>query len=215
MATQAQIDANRQNAQHSTGPVTEAGRAAVSQNRTTHGLTGEFKTRTEAETAEYARLLEKLCEDHNANTTTEIELVSKMVQSLMRSNRAGQLQDLSLDLIGDYADIDEEACDRARKDLELYTRYQASADRAYQRYAAELRKFQEANRKVEIGFESQKRQRAEETRKQERHDVIIATAKARLEHQLFRNSKLSAPVPVENAHQNAAPACEVPLREAA
>ena len=58
MATQAQIDANRQNAQHSTGPVTEAGRAAVSQNRTTHGLTGEFKTRTEAETAEYARLLE-------------------------------------------------------------------------------------------------------------------------------------------------------------
>ena len=133
----------------------------------------------------------------------------------MRSNRAGQLQDLSLDLIGDYADIDEEACDRARKDLELYTRYQTSADRAYQRYAAELRKFQEANRKVEIGFESQKRQHAEESRKQERHVVAIATAKARLEHQLFKNSKLSAPVPVENAHQNAAPACEVPLREAA
>jgi hypothetical protein len=38
MATQAQIDANRGNAQRSTGPRTEAGKAAVSQNAIKYGL---------------------------------------------------------------------------------------------------------------------------------------------------------------------------------
>lgn len=37
-ASQAQINANRENATHSTGPRSEAGKATVSQNRTTHGL---------------------------------------------------------------------------------------------------------------------------------------------------------------------------------
>ena len=38
MATQAQIDANRQNAQKSTGPRTAEGKAAASQNAFKHGL---------------------------------------------------------------------------------------------------------------------------------------------------------------------------------
>jgi len=38
MPTQAQIDANRRNAQHSTGPKTEAGKAKSSRNATRFGL---------------------------------------------------------------------------------------------------------------------------------------------------------------------------------
>jgi hypothetical protein len=38
MSTQAQVDANRRNAQHSTGPKTDAGKAASSQNAHQHGL---------------------------------------------------------------------------------------------------------------------------------------------------------------------------------
>jgi hypothetical protein len=38
MATQAQILANRRNAQKSTGPRTEKGKAVVSQNAVKHGL---------------------------------------------------------------------------------------------------------------------------------------------------------------------------------
>src|SRR5579883_2259301 len=40
MATEAQIAANRANAQRSTGPRTEAGKQAVAQNRLEHGLSG-------------------------------------------------------------------------------------------------------------------------------------------------------------------------------
>ena len=38
MATQAQINANRQNAERSTGPRTDEGKAVVSQNAVKHGL---------------------------------------------------------------------------------------------------------------------------------------------------------------------------------
>jgi len=42
MATQSQIDANRRNAQKSTGPTTPEGRAAVRHNSLKNGLTGEI-----------------------------------------------------------------------------------------------------------------------------------------------------------------------------
>jgi len=38
MPTEAQITANRENAEHSTGPKTEEGKAASSHNHSSHGL---------------------------------------------------------------------------------------------------------------------------------------------------------------------------------
>ena len=40
-SSQAQIEANRMNAQHSTGPTSPAGKAISSQNNTRHGLAGD------------------------------------------------------------------------------------------------------------------------------------------------------------------------------
>ncbi len=198
MATDKQIQANRENSQHSTGPVSDAGREAVSQNRTTHGLAGAYKAQTESELEEFRRLTDSFVTDYNATCQTEIQLIFKMAEALIRSTRAMHYQDTSM--ISIESDDPEEAA-RARKELELYIRYQAHHDRAYQRYTAELRKFQSENKKAEIGFESQKLKAAEETRKQERHELTISIAKARLEHQVLKNRRLN-PIPEpENASQ--------------
>ncbi|MBV8898236.1 MAG: hypothetical protein JO051_17100, partial [Acidobacteriaceae bacterium] len=161
MATKKQTAANRANAQLSTGPTSESGRAAVSQNRTTHGLAGEYNPQTDAEVIEYKDLFSKFTKDFDPCTHTEFEFINKMVEALVRSNRAVRLQDLSADALDDDPDDPH-----ARKDLELYMRYQASHDRAFQRYAAELRKFQTERKKAEIGFESQKRRELQDQRAQ-------------------------------------------------
>ncbi|HEX7359568.1 MAG TPA: hypothetical protein VF283_03655, partial [Bryobacteraceae bacterium] len=63
--------------------------------------------------------------------------------------------------------------------LELYMRYHAAHDRAYQRASAELQKRKKARQLAEIGFALQKRAEAEESRKVEKHAAQIATAKLR------------------------------------
>ena len=209
MATEKQIAANRANAQLSTGPTSESGREAVSQNRTTHGLTGEFDPQTDAECIEYKDLFKKFTDDFDPCSYSEFEFIGKMVEALIRSNRAVRLQDLCVDTLADDPDDP-----KARKDLELYLRYQASHDRAFQRYAAELRKLQAERKKAEIGFESQKRrelqdQRAQaqetrrentETRRRDHHEVTILTAKARLEHQQLLNRKLEMEISSADHH---------------
>jgi DNA-binding protein len=57
MSTQKQIDANRQNAQASSGPVTEAGLKRSSLNATRHGLTGQTLVLSPAEEAPYAQFV--------------------------------------------------------------------------------------------------------------------------------------------------------------
>ena len=43
MSTEAQIAANRQNAQHSTGPKSDEGKAKICWNAFRHGLSGTFR----------------------------------------------------------------------------------------------------------------------------------------------------------------------------
>ena len=220
MATAAQVIANRENAQHSTGPITEAGRETVSQNSTRHGLTGAYQSISDAEAREYSLILKNFITDYNVTTDSEIELVSKMAEAYIRSNRAGRLMDASMDVI-EFGD--EEDLQRARKEIELFTRYQAHHDRAFQRYAAELRKYQSENRKAAIGFVSQKRQEAQETRREAQeiraqaqetrrendenrrrqlHEVVLALAQARLNTQLSRNRKLPASTSPEKSPED-------------
>jgi len=53
MSTEAQIHANRQNAQKSTGPKTAEGKAAVSQNAVKHGLIASEAVITGENLADY------------------------------------------------------------------------------------------------------------------------------------------------------------------
>jgi CRP-like cAMP-binding protein len=150
MRTNAQLAANRENAQLSTGPKTDAGKAVSSQNHFQHGLSGTFRLLPDESSGEYIRLLAQFMDEHKPSTPTETVLVEKLVQHLWLSRRAINLQ----------PDCSDE------KQLALYLRYQTTNDRAFHKCLAELAKLRAEKRKSELGFESQKRQEAEEARRQ-------------------------------------------------
>src|SRR5712691_3151286 len=83
MATEKQFEANRQNAQKSTGPRTPEGRAAVRLNGVTHGLTAETIVLKGESEADFTNLLGSLEAEHDPVTPTEEALV---VQLAMATN---------------------------------------------------------------------------------------------------------------------------------
>ena len=141
-ATEKQVTANRANAQKSTGPKSEEGKAAVSQNRTVHGLTGAFQVLEGESQAKFDALVDQLMIDEQPVGIAEIELVKKMAQHMWLSERASRFQEACFLVMPQTPDqiVNVEAEIRVRPELERYTRYQAHHDRAYARASAELLK---------------------------------------------------------------------------
>jgi len=190
MATQAQLDANRANAQHSTGAKTEEGKAASSKNRFRYGFTGGFTLLGSEDEFEYASLVLGLQEEYQPATPAEHLLVQKMAQHHWLSQRAMRLQTRYLD--------DE-------KQFALFLRYQTTNDRGFSKCLNDLLKLRAERRKAEIGFESQKLKEAAEARKQsvekrraELHQWAVSLAEAKVEYQqtslaASKRAKISAP----------------------
>ena len=87
MATQAQINANRKNAQKSTGPKTPQGRDAVRLNGLKHGLTSEILVLPGESKADFENLLASLEAEHQPATPTEVILVRQMAMASWRLQR--------------------------------------------------------------------------------------------------------------------------------
>ena len=208
MATENQIQANRENAQHSTGPSSEAGKAASSKNATRHGLAGHAFVLLEWEHAEdFDRLQQSLRDEHQPTTPTEQILVEKMAQHYWLSQRAQSLQTIVM--------MDRPFDEEVQKELAPYVRYHAHFERLFQRALKDLLTLRAEKRKAEIGFVSQQareakelRSQAQETRRennekrrQEQHDKVVRLQSARIEHQQLRNRKLQCEViEAEQAH---------------
>jgi hypothetical protein len=62
--SEAQLAANRANAQHSTGQTSEAGREKSSQNRITHGLAGTFRLLGWEDPEQFKELATSLYNEH-------------------------------------------------------------------------------------------------------------------------------------------------------
>src|SRR5215208_4485017 len=93
MATAAQMTANFQNAQASTGPKTEAGKAAVAQNSTRHGLSGHtFVLLPHENPAAFDDLLSGLSYEHQPDTPTESFLVIELARAQWRLERVGAIE---------------------------------------------------------------------------------------------------------------------------
>ena len=87
MASQAQIEANRRNAQKSTGPKTPDGRAAVRFNSVKHGLTARALTLIGENEAEFKALLDAMEAEHQPATPTETALVRRIAMASWRLTR--------------------------------------------------------------------------------------------------------------------------------
>jgi len=77
MATKQQIEANQQNSQKSTGPVSDAGLQRSSKNATTHGFTGQSLVVTPAEKESYEAHVAHYMAHHNPTDHKHKELVQE------------------------------------------------------------------------------------------------------------------------------------------
>ena len=139
--------ANKQNAQHSTGPKTEQGKAISSQNSFRHGLSASAIIALPGEDIQdYIELGNGLRAEHKPVTITEDALVTKMAQGLWLGKRAQNLQQR---LFLDVAAPDP-------KLLALYMRYQTMHDHAFSTSLKELQTLRKAPTQQQTGFVSQK-----------------------------------------------------------
>jgi hypothetical protein len=204
MSTESQIRANQANAQHSTGPITESGKAASSMNNFRHGLAGAFRVLSTENQEDFDQLLAGLHTEHQPSTITESMLIEKMAEHYWLGQRALRCQHAC------FVDGTLSMEDQSRR-LSLFLRYQTTHDRAFRAALNDLLKLRSEKRKagldeaalskraedVKIGFVSQKQKEAvialrqsAEKRKEERHKWDILHVEAKMNHQMVLTSNL-------------------------
>jgi hypothetical protein len=156
MATQQQIDANRRNAQKSTGPTTPEGRAAVRHNALKHGLTAEILIPSMEDQPEFDRLCDAFETEYQPVGPTEESLLENLTAAKWRLSRAhkaetGFFLKRSLDLeqeSQDYRELPTNGrlalivdLDSAGPDtLAKISRYEARLERSFYKALTELRR---------------------------------------------------------------------------
>lgn len=92
MTSSRQIDANRRNAQFSTGPVTAAGKQRSRRNAIRHGLTAENIVNALEDAEDYAAFELAVAADFEARSAVERELVLRLASLLWRLRRATAIE---------------------------------------------------------------------------------------------------------------------------
>ncbi len=92
MPTRKQLEANRRNANKSTGPRTRAGKALSSRNALKHGLCAEQVLLPDEDEGEYERLGEQLIDDFSPVGALETTLVQTLAADLWRIGRIRKIE---------------------------------------------------------------------------------------------------------------------------
>src|SRR5207237_10177357 len=92
MSSEQQIEANRLNAQKSTGPSTSEGRAAVSLNGLKYGLYAKTLILPGEDPAEFDALLDRFHAEYQPATPTEEGFVSQIVMATWRRARIQRME---------------------------------------------------------------------------------------------------------------------------
>jgi hypothetical protein len=123
MATEKQIIANRQNAQSSTGPRTEAGLRISSMNAYRHGLTGHIAVHPPDEAEAYDKFCASIVASLAPAEGIEREFAQAIAEDQWRLNRARTLENNMFTLASfRISDDDSESpeIDRARADVHTF-----------------------------------------------------------------------------------------------
>jgi len=131
MATQAQLEANRANAQKSTGPSTGPGSARSSQNACKHNLTGGPALAPGEDLELYQRHLEQIREDYGPGGSAGNFVVNKIADLMWRMQRLDRMEAELLERSDNpFADEDETVLNK----LERLQRYRQMLERSYHRF---------------------------------------------------------------------------------
>jgi hypothetical protein len=98
MASQKQIEANRRNAQRSTGPITHLGKATAKFNALKHGMTASTAVLPYEDAGSYAELREALVETYKPANAVEASLVETVANSYWRLLRIRRVETATFDL---------------------------------------------------------------------------------------------------------------------
>src|SRR5579864_3403405 len=83
---------NRANAQHSTGPRTEAGKQRTRLNALRHGLTGHTIVLPTEDHAAYQRHSQSFLDEYQPRQATETQLVQSLIDTSWQLNRAAAVE---------------------------------------------------------------------------------------------------------------------------
>ena len=156
---------NRANAQHSTGPRTEEGKAASSQNARKHGLSGKLILKTKAESDRYQKRIAEVARFYKLNNPLASATVEALVTAEFRRAQAfaaeqDVLVQLKLQVIDELPEgapdpSDEELDGLARlkdaattKLLPQLNRHYNAADRAWHKHFQVLTEMQKAEESI-------------------------------------------------------------------
>ena len=157
MTSSAQATANQTNAQFSTGPRTEPGKAASSQNGTQHGLTSTFTVLSYESQPDFDGLTQRLSADLQPAGEHESFLDSQRIQSRWRIERTTRLESAAFEyMIFGSADASPEdhivakMFEKGGDPISALNRYRAAAERTYHKCYRELLNGRQVAQKMQI-----------------------------------------------------------------
>ena len=139
MATERQIEANRLNAQKSSGPKSPEGKATVSMNSLRHGMRARAVVLPNENEGRFHQLCDELEAEWQPQTNTELALLEKMAIAQWKLVRAERREAI---ICGVYTDEKQETM------LEPLAKFQERFDRSFFRALRELEKLQKIRRQT-------------------------------------------------------------------
>ncbi len=141
MATAAQMVANQANAQHSTGPRTEQGKAHSSQNRLSHGLSSSEFIVLPGQEAEFDEFIADLHKSVQPAGGLELDLFTHLAHASWKLRRCRRAE-VRIQLESERPDLDPALVPETEARLRSIQIYAQRAERSYHKALKELKALQ-------------------------------------------------------------------------